>query len=41
VIKLRRVRWVGHIACMSDMRSAYNVSVRKPEGYRILGRPRH
>jgi hypothetical protein len=34
----RRVR---HIACMGEMRNAYNILVGKPEGKRPLGRPRH
>jgi hypothetical protein len=32
--------WVGHIACMGERRSAYNILVRKPEEKRSLGRPR-
>jgi hypothetical protein len=41
-IKLaRRIRWAEHIARMGDMRNAYKVSVRKPEGKRPPGRPRH
>jgi hypothetical protein len=30
VIKSRRMRWVGHVACMSVMTNAY-ISVGKPE----------
>jgi len=41
VIKLRRMRWAGHVACMGDRRGIYRVSVGKPEGKRPLGRPRH
>jgi hypothetical protein len=40
VIKARRMRWAGHVACMGEMRSAYNILVRRPEGRRPLGRPR-
>jgi len=40
VIKSRRMRWVGHVACMGERRSLYRVLVRKPEGKRPLGRPR-
>jgi hypothetical protein len=40
VIKSRRMRWAGHIACMGKMRNAYNILVGKPEGKRPLGRPR-
>jgi hypothetical protein len=39
VIKLRKVRWVGHVLCMGDRRGAYRVLVGKPEGKRPLGRP--
>jgi hypothetical protein len=31
VIKSRRVRWEGHVACMGEMRSAYIILVGKPE----------
>jgi hypothetical protein len=40
VIKARRVRWVGHVACMGEVRGAYNILVGKPEGRRPLGRSR-
>jgi hypothetical protein len=36
-----RMRWVGHIAHMGEMRKAYKTLVGKPEGKRPLGRPRH
>jgi hypothetical protein len=39
VIKSRRMRWVGHVARMEEMRNAY-ILVGKPEGKRPLGRPR-
>jgi len=41
VIKSRRMRWVGHVASMREGRGVYKVVVRKPEGKRPLGRPRH
>ena len=41
MIKLRRMRWTGHVARMGERRSAYRVLVGKPEGKRPLGRPRH
>jgi len=41
VIKLRRMRWVGHVAHMVEDRDVYRVLVGKPEGRRPLGRPRH
>ena len=40
VIKLRRMRWAGHVACMGEERGVYRVLVEKPEGKRPLGRPR-
>jgi hypothetical protein len=41
VIKSRIMRWVGYVACMGESRGVYSVLVRKPEGRRPLGRPRH
>ena len=40
VIKLRRMRRVGHVARMGEERGVYRVLVGKPEGKRPLGRPR-
>jgi len=40
VIKLRRMRWAGHVAHMSEERVVSRVLVGKPEGKRPLGRPR-
>jgi hypothetical protein len=40
VIKPRRI-WAGHVARMVEMRNAYSILVRKPEGKRPAGRPRH
>jgi hypothetical protein len=40
VIKTRRMRWAGHVACMREVRGAYNILVGRPEGRRPLGRPR-
>jgi hypothetical protein len=36
-----RMRWAGHVARMGEGRGMYRVLVRKPEGKRPLGRPRH
>jgi hypothetical protein len=41
VIKSRRMRQTGHVACMGDMRNVYKILVRKPEGQRPLRRCRH
>jgi len=40
-MKLRRMRWAGHVACTEERRDVYRVLVGKPEGKRPLGRPRH
>ena len=40
VIKLRRMGWAGHVACMEEGRGVHKVLVGKPEGKRPLGRPR-
>jgi hypothetical protein len=39
MIKSRRMRWVWHVAYMGEMRNAYKILVRKPEGRRPLRRP--
>jgi hypothetical protein len=31
VIKAKRMRWTGHVACMGEKRGAYRVLVGKPE----------
>jgi len=36
VIKSRRVRWVGNVACIGKTRNAYKALVRKPDGKRPL-----
>jgi hypothetical protein len=41
VIKSWCVRWVGHVACVGEMRNGYKILIRKPEGKRLHGRPRH
>ena len=32
LIKLRKVRWEWHVACVGQNRNVYTVLVRKPEG---------
>jgi hypothetical protein len=39
-VKLRRMRWAGHVARMGEERKVYKVLVEKPEGKSPLGRPR-
>jgi len=41
MIKLRRMRWAGHVAHLGEERGVYMVLVGKLEGKRPLGRPRH
>jgi hypothetical protein len=38
VIKARRMRWAWYVARMAEVRGAYNILVRRPEGRRPLGR---
>jgi hypothetical protein len=40
IIKLRRMRWAGHVTRMGEKRNTYRLLVGKPEGKRQLGRPR-
>ena len=40
VIKLRRIKWVEHVARMGYRRGLFSVLVGKPERKRPLGRPR-
>jgi hypothetical protein len=39
MIKLRRMRWAGHVARMGEMINAYKILVGKPEGKKPPGRP--
>ena len=41
LVKSRRMRWAGHVACVEEGRGVHKVLVGKPEGKRTLGRPRH
>jgi hypothetical protein len=40
MIKLRRMRLAGHVACMG-MRNLYKIMIGYPEGRGPFGRPRH
>jgi hypothetical protein len=40
VIKSRRMRWAGHVACMGEGRGVYRVLVGRPKGKKPLGRPK-
>jgi hypothetical protein len=41
LIKSRRMKWAGHVARMGETKYVYKILVGKPEGKRLLGRPRH
>jgi hypothetical protein len=41
VIKSRRMRWAGHVACMREGRGVYRVLVGSLKRKRPLGRPKH
>jgi hypothetical protein len=38
MIKLRRMRWAGHVARIGTITNAYNILVGTPEGKGLLGR---
>ena len=40
VIKSRRMRWAGHVACMGGRRCVFGVVLGKHEGKIPLGKPR-
>jgi hypothetical protein len=40
MMKSRRMRWAGHVTRMGAKRNAYRILVERPEGKRLLGRPR-
>ena len=40
VVKSRKMRWARHVARMGEGRGVHRVLVGKPEGKRLLGRPR-
>jgi hypothetical protein len=40
VIRSRKMRWSVHVPHLRAERSAYRILVGKPEGKRLLGRPR-
>ena len=39
VVKSRRMRWAGHVACMGEGRGVHKVLVGKPEGKSHCGDP--
>jgi hypothetical protein len=41
IMKVRMMRWAGHVARMGEKRNAYRLLVGKPEEKSLLGRPRH
>jgi hypothetical protein len=40
MIKSRRMKWAGYVARMGEKSNAYRILVGKPEGKRLLGKPR-
>jgi hypothetical protein len=40
MIKSRRVRWAGHVVRMGENKNAYRILSGKPDGKKLLGRPR-
>jgi hypothetical protein len=40
VIKSRRIKWAGHVACVGEGRGAYRVLVEKPDRKTRVGRHR-
>jgi hypothetical protein len=40
MVKSKRMRWAEHVARMGEDRGVHKVLVEKPEGKRLLGRPR-
>jgi hypothetical protein len=40
MLKSRRIKWTGHVARMGEKRNAYGNLVAKPDGKRLLGRPK-
>jgi hypothetical protein len=40
IFKSRRMRWAGHVARIGEKRNAYRLLLGKPEGKRLLGKPR-
>jgi hypothetical protein len=41
MIKSRRMKWMGHVPVMKEMRNEYKILARKPERNRPPGRLRH
>jgi hypothetical protein len=40
-MRSKKMNWAGYVAHMREMRNAYKILVRKPEGKRPCRRPRH
>ena len=41
VVKSRRMRWAGHVACLEESRGGYRVLLGEPEGKRPLEKLKH
>jgi hypothetical protein len=40
MVNSRKLKWMGHVIRMTEMKNSYNILVKKPAGKRPLGRPR-
>jgi hypothetical protein len=40
MMKPRRMRWAGHVACMGEKMNAYRILVGNPVGKRLVEKPR-
>jgi hypothetical protein len=40
MVKSRRTKWAGHVPCVGEKRNACRILIGKPEGKKLLGRPR-
>jgi hypothetical protein len=41
MLKSRKMRWAGHVACLGEKMNAYMILEGNPEGLRPLERRRH
>jgi len=41
MMKSRKVTWTGHVLCMQDMITEYEILFRKAEGKKLLGRHKY
>jgi hypothetical protein len=41
VISSKRIRWPGHVALKDEIKNAFNIIARKPQGKRSFWRPKY